>query len=116
MCSWPPRARSVATCVPSRHTTIAREFRPFTEAQRGTPGQPRHGTSRRANVVVISPLRTLILVSKTYWGGMPFWFRKPPEQALVESVVLRTHDLRQIRALYWTSARRPKEEAPKIGV
>lgn len=56
----------------------------------------------------------VILVSKTYWGGMPFWFRKAPEQARLESVVLRTHDLRQLRALYWTSTR--IADAPKIGV
>jgi pimeloyl-ACP methyl ester carboxylesterase len=54
-----------------------------------------------------------VLISKTYWGGMPFWFRKPPEHAQVESLVLRAHDLRQLRALYWTSSARP---APKIGV
>ena len=55
----------------------------------------------------------MILVSKTYWAGMPFWFRKPPAQARVESLVLRTHDLRQIRALLWTSER---ATAPSIGV
>ncbi len=54
-----------------------------------------------------------MLISKTYWGGMPFWFRRPPEHAAVESLVLRAHDLRQLRALYWTSTARP---APKIGV
>jgi alpha-beta hydrolase superfamily lysophospholipase len=59
----------------------------------------------------------MILVSKTYWGGMPFWFRKAPDHARHESVVLRTHDLRQIRALYWTSDR-PEHLArkPKVGV
>jgi hypothetical protein len=59
----------------------------------------------------------MILISKTYWGGMPFWFRRPPERARHESVVLRTHDLRQMRALYWTSER-PEHLAstPKIGV
>jgi alpha-beta hydrolase superfamily lysophospholipase len=55
----------------------------------------------------------VILVSKTYWGGMPFWFRRPPESARGEPVVLRTHDFRQIRALYWRSDRDPE---PKIGV
>lgn len=55
----------------------------------------------------------MILVSKTYWAGMPFWFRRPPENARVESLVLRAHDLRQIRALHWTSERHPK---PKVGV
>jgi hypothetical protein len=55
----------------------------------------------------------MILVSKTYWAGMPFWFRRTPEDAVVESLVLRAHDLRQFRALYWTSKRHP---APKVGV
>jgi pimeloyl-ACP methyl ester carboxylesterase len=55
----------------------------------------------------------MILVSKTYWGGMPFWFRRAPEDARHESLVLRAHDLRQIRALWWTSTKRPK---PRVGV
>ena len=55
----------------------------------------------------------MMLVSKTYWAGMPFWFRRPPEAADVESLVLRAHDLRQLRALYWTSTAHP---APKVGV
>lgn len=54
-----------------------------------------------------------MLISKTYWGGMPFWFRHAPDHAHVESLVLRAHDLRQLRALYWTSTARP---APKVGV
>jgi len=29
----------------------------------------------------------MILVSKTYWAGMPFWFRRTPEDAVVESLV-----------------------------
>jgi dienelactone hydrolase len=53
------------------------------------------------------------LVSKTYWAGMPFWFRRAPERARVESLVLRAHDLRQLRALYWTSDAHP---APKLGI
>jgi dienelactone hydrolase len=50
------------------------------------------------------------LVSKTYWAGMPFWFRRPPQQTEVESLVLRAHDMRQLRALWWYRG------APKIGV
>lgn len=57
----------------------------------------------------------MILISKTYWGGMPFWFRKAPELARQESVVLRTHDYRQLRALYWTSERAHLTK-PKVGV
>ncbi|HVH48076.1 MAG TPA: hypothetical protein VM925_37340 [Labilithrix sp.] len=55
----------------------------------------------------------MVLVSKTYWAGMPFWFRRAPEGAVSESLVLRAHDARQFRAVYWTNARRPP---PKIGV
>ena len=42
----------------------------------------------------------MTLVSKTYWTGMPFWFRRAPE-CPVESLILRAHDMRQLRALYW---------------
>ncbi len=55
----------------------------------------------------------MMLVSKTYWAGIPFWFRKQPEDAAVESLALRAHDLRQLRAHYWTNKRHP---APKVGV
>jgi dienelactone hydrolase len=55
----------------------------------------------------------MVLVSTTYWAGMPFWFRRTPEHARVESLILRAHDQRQFRALYWTSARHP---APKLGI
>ena len=44
---------------------------------------------------------------------MPFWFRRKPEDAAVESLVLRTDDFRQLRGLYWASTRHPK---PKVGV
>jgi pimeloyl-ACP methyl ester carboxylesterase len=54
----------------------------------------------------------MILVSRTYWGGMPFWFRKKPD-ASVESLVLRTEDLRQIRGLYWSKSAGTK---PRVGV
>lgn len=55
----------------------------------------------------------MILVAKTYWGGMPFWFRRPPDDARVASLVLRTDDLRQIRGLYWTPA---SGAAPRVGI
>ena len=55
----------------------------------------------------------MLLVSKTYWLGMPFWFKRPPDHARAESLVLRAHDMRQFRALYWTSTRHP---APRVGV
>lgn len=50
----------------------------------------------------------MILVAKTYWGGMPFWFREKPKDAAVESLVLRTHDMRQVRALWWTKTADPR--------
>ena len=55
----------------------------------------------------------MTLVAKAYWGGMPFWFRRPPDEARVTSLALRTDDFRQIRALYWTPATKPP---PRIGV
>src|SRR5688572_1794691 len=61
----------------------------------------------------MSEVASLMLVSRTYWAGVPFWFRKPPEAATVESLALRAHDLRQLRAHYWTSTAHPP---PKVGV
>ena len=29
----------------------------------------------------------MMLVSRTYWAGMPFWFRRPPEAAAVEALM-----------------------------
>jgi hypothetical protein len=55
----------------------------------------------------------MTLVAKTYWGGMPFWFRRPPDDARVTSLALRTDDFRQIRALYWAPASGP---SPRVGV
>jgi hypothetical protein len=55
----------------------------------------------------------MILVAKTYWGGFPFWFRRPPDDARVASLALRTDDRRQIRALHWTPA---ATAAPRVGV
>lgn len=55
----------------------------------------------------------MILVANTYWGGMPFWFRRAPEDARAESLALRTDDQRQIRALYW---RKESAPPPRTGV
>jgi hypothetical protein len=55
----------------------------------------------------------MTLVASTYWGGFPFWFRRPPDGARVASLALRTDDFRQIRALYWTPGSGP---APRVGV
>jgi hypothetical protein len=62
----------------------------------------------------------MILVSKTYWAGMPFWFRKTPETAVAESLVLRAHDMRQVRAIYWSDKRHAvattTKKPPKVGI
>ena len=55
----------------------------------------------------------MILVSKTYWGGAPFNFRRPPRDAGVESRVLKAADGRELRALYWTPRDRPR---PRVAV
>ncbi|MGO9711929.1 MAG: hypothetical protein ACLQBL_23915 [Polyangiaceae bacterium] len=55
----------------------------------------------------------MTLVAKTYWGGMPFWFRRPPDDGRVTSLALRTDDFRQIRALYWTPGSGP---SPRTGI
>lgn len=55
----------------------------------------------------------MILISKTYWGGAPFNFRRKPRDAQVESLVLRTEDFRELHALYWTPAATPR---PRIAV
>ncbi|MCA9716636.1 MAG: hypothetical protein KC468_18335 [Myxococcales bacterium] len=51
----------------------------------------------------------MTLISKTYWGGLPFRFRDVPEGSSCEPRILRTADYRELRAHYWTPAgRRPK--------
>ncbi len=55
----------------------------------------------------------MILISKTYWGGVPFDFKRPPDAARVESLVLRADDFRQCRGLYWTQAANPE---PRVAV
>ncbi len=52
------------------------------------------------------------LIAKTYWGGAPFLFRRPPTDAELESRHLRTQDFRQIRVGYWT----PRGRRPSIAV
>lgn len=51
------------------------------------------------------------LISKTYWAGAPFEFRRPPDRARVESLSLRAHDYRRHRALYWTPE---KHSSPRV--
>lgn len=45
-------------------------------------------------------------ISRTYLDGMPFRFRAPPDGATSASLVLRTPDLREVRAIRW-SPRQP---------
>lgn len=54
----------------------------------------------------------LTLIAKTYWGGAPFLFRRPPTDAELESRHLRTQDFRQIRVGYWT----PRGRRPSVAV
>lgn len=54
----------------------------------------------------------MILVSKTYWGGWPWVFRRAPADAELESRWLRTEDFRQFHALWWT----PRGRTPKTSV
>jgi hypothetical protein len=44
---------------------------------------------------------------------MPFWFRRPPDDARLRSLALRTADFRQIKALWWAPA---AAAAPRIAV
>lgn len=55
----------------------------------------------------------MTLISQTYWGGMPFRFRRAPAGAGLEARLLRTQDFRQLSALYWTPAGVPR---PKTAV
>lgn len=59
---------------------------------------------------VCSRACAVTLISKTYWGGMPFDFRRPPESARVEPVKLFTQDMREVRGLLWT------ERPSRVGV
>lgn len=54
-----------------------------------------------------------ILVSKTYWLGMPFNFRIWPEHAQCEPVTMKADDFRELRGLYWTAK---GNEKPRIGI
>ncbi len=44
----------------------------------------------------------MTLVAKTYWGGAPFFFKRPPEHARVQSLCFHSADFRQLTGLYWT--------------
>jgi len=49
----------------------------------------------------------MLLVAKTYWGGAPFNFRRPPQHADVTPLLLDTVDHRQIHGLFWTPENNP---------
>jgi hypothetical protein len=55
----------------------------------------------------------VLLVSRTYWDGTPFHFKRPPEQANVEPVLLRAADRRELAGLWWTPAGAP---VPRVAV
>jgi hypothetical protein len=55
----------------------------------------------------------MLLVAKTYWGGAPFNFRRPPKDADVEPVLLRAADRRELSGLLWTPT---GNRAPRVGV
>jgi pimeloyl-ACP methyl ester carboxylesterase len=53
------------------------------------------------------------LISKTYWGGAPMNMRRPPKSYALESLILKSQDFREHRALVWSNPNNPK---PKTGV
>lgn len=55
----------------------------------------------------------MLLVSKTYWEGAPFNFRRAPEKANVEPLLMRAADRRELTGLWWTPAETPR---PRIAV
>jgi pimeloyl-ACP methyl ester carboxylesterase len=55
----------------------------------------------------------MTLVSKTYWLGAPYFWKSPPRDANLESLILRSADHRQIHGLYWTPRTEP---SPRIAV
>ena len=55
----------------------------------------------------------MILISKTYWGGAPFSFRRRPPGVQVESLELRADDFRRFRALLWLPEGGPQ---PRVAV
>ena len=55
----------------------------------------------------------MILVAKTYWSGIPFWFRRPPDGARSTSLALRTDDHRADSRPLLGSDGGP---APRVGV
>jgi len=55
----------------------------------------------------------MLLVSRTYWAGTPFYFRRPPEKAHAEPVLLHAADRREVQGLWWTPDDSP---TPRVAV
>ena len=50
----------------------------------------------------------MTLIAKTYWGGAPWAFSRPPPDGHGESRVLRSEDFRDVPAMWWTSRGEPR--------
>lgn len=64
-------------------------------------GAPIIGPRGGAGATPLVQSSAVILISKTYWGGAPWSFRRRPAGASVESLELRADDFRRFRALLW---------------
>lgn len=53
----------------------------------------------------------MTLVSKTYWLGAPFFFKREPENARVHLLSFHSADHRELGGLYWTSN---KNDRPRV--
>ncbi len=71
------------------------------------------GAGAVARMVSLGDHLPMTLVSRTYWGGAPFNFRRPPRDAGLESVLLRAADHRELSGLYWTPPGSPR---PRVAV
>lgn len=56
----------------------------------------------------------MTLVSKTYWLGAPFFFKREPENARLRSLCFHAADHRQLGGLYWTPENNPKPRVAAI--
>ncbi|MAI25680.1 MAG: hypothetical protein CMN75_06565 [Spirochaeta sp.] len=56
----------------------------------------------------------MTLVAQAYWEGAPFFFRKEPADARVDSVCLRSEDGRQILGLFWRRASHPRPRVAAV--
>ena len=56
----------------------------------------------------------MTLVSKTYWLGAPFFFKREPENTRVRSLSFHSADHRQLGGLYWTPERNPRPRVAAV--